>query len=117
MGKEIEKEAEKWAKTQMNYDFEWDSLERESHQESAIEGYIAGYEAAQPRWISVKERLPEEGAYVVALRGMGVTLGKFFNAKEPFWYCIDPYAIGFIDYELKKTPTHWLPLPPAPEEE
>lgn len=46
MSKTLKQEAEEWAKDYMSYDCEWSALERESHEESAVEGYVAGHEAA-----------------------------------------------------------------------
>lgn len=79
--------------------------------------YIQQLEAQQPRWISVGERLPEDAERVyVALRGGagGVYIAQYFKNKcqpqEDFWMLEN-------DWEVPASPTHWMPLPPGPEEE
>ena len=79
--------------------------------------YIQQLEAKQPRWISVGERLPEDAERVyVALRGGagGVYIAQYFKNKcqpqEDFWMLEN-------DWEVPASPTHWMPLPPGPEEE
>lgn len=69
------------------------------------------------RWISVGERLPEDAERVyVALRGGagGVYIAQYFKNKcqpqEDFWMLEN-------DWEVPASPTHWMPLPPGPEEE
>ena len=68
-------------------------------------------------WISVVERLPEDAERVyVALRGGagGVYIAQYFKNKcqpqEDFWMLEN-------DWEVPASPTHWMPLPPGPEEE
>lgn len=42
------------------------------------DGYLAGYEAAQPKWISVEERLPEKtGKYIVCTAKKSVYCTRF----------------------------------------
>lgn len=79
--------------------------------------YIQQLEAQQLRWISVGERLPEDAERVyVALRGGagGVYIAQYFKNKcqpqEDFWMLEN-------DWEVPASPTHWMPLPPGPEEE
>lgn len=128
MGKEIEKEAEEWAEGRFDYRDYKDARFKLDH---PIEGYVRGYLAArlkyevkiaeaylagfegakrtaQPRWISVKERLPSDGEYTLIYmaerpitRGR-VELGVFENGDWHDWA-----------YDV----THWLSIPPAPEEE
>lgn len=74
--------------------------------------------AAQPKWISVVERLPEDE--VIAANFAPGTHGY----KE--------YILGYVcpprdsepggcyatnDYEILRNVTHWMPLPTGPEEE
>ncbi len=73
---------------------------------------IERLEAAQPRWISVDERLPEHRQHVYAC------------AKDKFRFegiYIDP--VGFERYEIgegwvneNRNITHWMPLPEPPKE-
>lgn len=85
----------------------------------AYYGFIAGYAAAQPKWISVKERLPE-------------ILDGHFISKEVLWInCYGEIEVSFLEklrsglridwgeaglYKLDQV-THWMPLPELPKEE
>lgn len=67
---------------------------------------FAKLEESVPRWISVKERLPEEDVVVILTDHIDVGTG-WFNGKgwrTPF-SDIDEYRI-----------THWMPLPEPPRE-
>lgn len=74
---------------------------------------IERLEAAQPKWISVEDRLPEHRQHVYAC------------AKDKFRFegiYIDP--VGFERYEIgegwvneNRNVTRWMPLPELPEEE
>lgn len=74
------------------------------------DGYQAGMEAAQPKWISVEERLPEEtGQMLICIFGQVMCVkhtgnGKIITADLDTWNLRDKYI------------THWMPLPPAPRE-
>lgn len=72
------------------------------------EGFLAGVQWAAPKWISVKERLPEDsGRYLVCLGGESVQL-YYFTPERGFYHT----------YHSSDMPcTHWQPLPAAPEEE
>ena len=79
--------------------FSWN----DPREEDALEAFIAGYQAAAPQWISVKDRLPEDGVKVLVVSD-GETGASWHEAGEFGW------AIG-------GTVTHWAPLPAAPKEE
>lgn len=69
---------------------------------------IEALEAAQPKWISVKDRLPEEGETVLCyyesdLIGVCTRLHKIWEDSYGYWESDD--AI-----------THWMPLPEPPNE-
>ena len=56
-------------------------------------------------WISVKERLPEDGKRVLTYsERFGVEIG----AHRSYWATI-PLIVSF-------EPTHWMPLPEPPKE-
>lgn len=58
-------------------------------------------------WISVSDKLPEEGQEVVIRIGEGNELVRFWNYRwvgEEEWFILD-------------LPTHWMPLPKLPKEE
>ena len=67
--------------------------------------------AQQPRWISVGERLPENGQKIIAaFRGSGWVVDQ---AR---------YAYGEFDFASwvnvsSDNVTHWMPMPPKPKEE
>lgn len=59
-------------------------------------------------WISVKDRLPEEGVYVLTYlnRDKIYKLNYIIQCDKPIWACIlerDEYKV-----------THWMPLPYPP---
>ena len=75
-----------------------------------VNGFKAGVETAQPKWISVEDRLPEDGQRVVGIAKNGMT--------------------GIMDYKVDDTPfaarvfgryfseiIWWMPLPEPPKEE
>lgn len=69
---------------------------------------VAQLEAAQPKWISVEERLPEEGETVLCyyesdLMGVCTRLHEIWEDSYGYWESDD--AI-----------THWMPLPEPPKE-
>lgn len=82
-----------------------------------IKAFLAGYKAAAPQWISVKDRLPEEDVEVL-----------FFSPKTEFNCCfvgyrpkkdayVDPEGNGLMPRIIEKYYTHWMPLPEPPKEE
>lgn len=75
------------------------------------DGYRAGVEAAQPKWISVEERLPKQ--YVSVLVYMPdeyprPTVHEGYLMPDGIWdaahYLRNPDDV-----------THWMPLPSMPE--
>ena len=74
---------------------------------------IERLEAAQPKWISVKERLPEEDGEYLVLKVhnyrkddgyMAQEVALFLRTRDPEW------VVGNL-CEV----THWMPLPQPPE--
>ena len=80
------------------------------------EGYAQGKKDAQPKWINVKDRLPEireDGSVDAVLVTDGFLIHMAYCAdglwlfcdsgemKEPMFYCV----------------THWMPLPEPPKED
>jgi hypothetical protein len=91
--------------------------------------WVGAYEMAisalreQPRWINVKERLPEESGRYLALQGY--TLARLLS----WTHCYDGFEEHlkgrevWYDYDSEwgecevRNITHWMPLPPPPEVE
>ena len=74
--------------------------------------YIQQLEAQQPRWISVGERPPENGQKIIAA----------FRGSSGWVVDQARYAYGEFDFAswvnvLGDNVTHWMPMPPKPEEE
>ena len=78
--------------------------------------FLAGAAWAAPKWISVKERLPEVGVEVLGLVGsmrgtkLTMTIGEYSKEWKAF-YCerFGEMGIEFLEF--------WMPLPAAPEVE
>ena len=105
----------------MQYNFYKDALEALEDNKFQYEtGFVKGFEAAQTKWISVEDRLPDVVAesnfdkrteYVLAMCEGGVFyVGRFYIYKydESF-----EFASGYERFEV----THWKPLPEPPKEE
>ena len=62
-----------------------------------------------PQWVSVEERLPENGIPVALLfSGNDTRAGAMFGHKFKMWHF---YTTPITD---GREPTHWMPLPAAP---
>lgn len=79
-----------------------------------IEQYARQLEAAQPKWISVDERLPEEsGCYLVAIncpKGRWSECNSYDHLEKRWsseWECFREDTTELV--------THWMPLPESPE--
>jgi len=96
-----------------------------SAKEAFLAAYKAGYKAAAPQWISVKDRLPEEDVAVLVygqvLNDPPDVIGvrRRYNGDQDWkhtWESED----GFIYQEDSVThwmPLPWMPLPAAPKDE
>lgn len=88
------------------------------------DGYQAGMEAAQPKWISVEERLPsgvdwvdeyecEPAEYLVQVGNAELACVAMFDGEK----FIPAEYPGIIEERLFASPvTHWMPLPKPPME-
>ena len=65
--------------------------------------YINRLEARVPKWISVKDRLPEDDENVMILSNERITFVGFY--KNGQWISYSLYAI------YGNVVTHWMPLP------
>lgn len=61
-------------------------------------------EAEQPKWISVEERLPEPGKWVLAY------CGSYAN-----WFVLNKWC--GTEWLHVMPVTHWMPLPEPPKED
>jgi len=69
-------------------------------------------ESAQPKWISVEERLPEENFEVLMLFKHNMAVG-WYSGEDDWYSNTDDGFYASCD----GTPSHWMPLPEAPKEE
>ena len=68
--------------------------------------------ARVPEWISVKDRLPEVGGYVVCIAKRNP-----FSRFMPMVARIEKNGwVNPITEQYISEVTHWMPLPPAPED-
>ena len=67
-------------------------------------------QAAQPKWISVEERLPDEPGEVLACVYGRICIAWYSNR-----YFETPS--GMVFYACENAVTHWMPLPEPPKED
>ena len=79
----------------------WDALD-----------YIKELEPKVPKWVSVKDRLPEHvrGNYLILLSG------EIYAAKWEYDEWNEKYAFR-IDCQIVPNITHWMKVPEPPKEE
>lgn len=78
--------------------------------------YVQQLEAQVPKWISVKERLPEtheDGSVDAALVTDGDLIHMAYFSSGKWFYCSSGEMKENMFYEV----THWMPLPEPPKEE
>ena len=75
-----------------------------------LEDHIRDLAKMIPKWISVKERLPEDGQRVVGIAENGMTgIMDYRDDGTPFAARI--FGVYFSNI------THWMPLPEPPKED
>lgn len=74
-------------------------------------GFAKGFEAAYPKWISVKERLPEDDVKVIAIDLHGNIHTAIHRYENNYEREDVPGYYGYF------SATHWMPLPEKPKEE
>ena len=86
----------------------------DAHNEGYDVGYWAGRRDYEPKWISVEERLPEEGKNVlvcICANGKYDITRGWYDKKQGFC-CWDDAAMESADFI-----THWMSLPEPPRGE
>jgi len=67
------------------------------------------------KWVSVKERLPEDNCMVLVSDGDGIEMYDFIKTPQKPWKQWEPIADGQHYFVYHKAITHWQPLPEPPE--
>ena len=84
--------------------------------------YINQLEARVPKWISVKDRLPNPSTYVLALTapgalsvGQNVIVADYIHPKSEDH---GVFVIAYTNYDDKDIVpvTHWMPMPEMPKD-
>lgn len=82
--------------------------EYEKTEQAYKNGYAKGFEDGKPKWIPVKERLPDanipSGNYLCFWNG-NIRVCKYWRTRKEF-----------VLYGRVMKVTHWMPLPDAPKE-
>lgn len=93
----------------------------EAHDElssSIFNAFKAGYEAATPKWISVKEGLPEENTKQQVLVAIKDPDGDCYCGIEVWYFNRWEFAgVGEHMHEDGSHITHWMLLPELPKDE
>ena len=92
---------------------------QDDHHWATEQAYKNGYADGQPKWISVKDRLPDTAERVLVCK---TWLGRVhkpeygyyqdFPNSKGCWYVLTEYG-----YYPQREVTHWMPLPEAPKGE
>jgi len=77
-------------------------------------GFLAGYQAASPQWISVKDKMPETNEYVLVYIDFSIDMQQF-KLVEMGYFNGDAWDVGNDIYSLGFV-RHWMPIPKPPEE-
>ena len=84
-------------------------IQQLEHQIGELTEKVAQLEAAQPKWISVEERLPDEPGEVMACLYGRICIVWYSNR------CFETPS-GMVLYVAENAVTHWMPLPQPPKE-
>ena len=76
-----------------------------------IADHLIAHGVTVQEWISVKDRLPEDGEIVLVCGSRGGVYTAVLNKPGQYkgWHKLNSKS-HYCD------PTHWMPLPPAPED-
>lgn len=84
-------------------------VQMEWHDNAELANFLLSHGVTVQQWIPVSERLPEWGAKVLIYTTFKDVMVAQWDGTNRIWvgdFCF--YAERFI--------THWMPLPPAPED-
>jgi hypothetical protein len=87
---------------------EWRNNELPEGGEDAEIGYMAGYRASTPQWVSVDDRLPDDDGWVLLIERDGTMRARFI-------YLSDGCSLndnGWLNLRV----VYWMPFPEPPEE-
>lgn len=114
--KKMERKIDYW-QYRGRYSLERPSILSRSHHECSEAGMqynfyndaLVAFEN-QPKWISVEERLPETGLFVICCaKGYLPRIGTgWYDSNLKIWH---------LDFASYHPVTHWMPLPKPPKEE
>lgn len=77
--------------------------------------YLIAGGVTMPEWISVNDRLPDEGLYLIVRNGkVGVALRQMFLFFGMIW---NNDMTGGFSIISDEEVTHWMPLPQTPKGE
>lgn len=82
----------------------------------SLSGQLEHLEDAHPKWISVKEKLPNaSGIFIAAIhcsKGDWIDIETFDHEEQEWWHEFDTHKADATEFI-----THWMPLPEPPKEE
>lgn len=115
--KELEEKYKRlFGENQGNFDAMSIAIDGWEKRECALLERITELESQLPKWISVKDRLPEKyGPYLVIYKDC-----KGDDVMDVFHYLLDKTdgsTCWVYDYQEVTSVTHWIPLPPPPTTE
>ena len=107
MSKTPEQLAVEWLKEEYGDTSNWTYM----GQEMSLDAFYAGYQAAKPQWISVKDRLPETNELcIVSTEWRGIVPATYGNES----WIVDE-GLGWVEKALSYA-SHWMPLPKPPKD-
>lgn len=102
--------AEQYAGLNAEVMTECDGVTQCDDKKKLFDAFIAGYEAAELKWISVQDELPEhEKGVLVLLESETVLIGTLFSNGWSVLFSDGEKAIG------QRIISHWMPLPKNPQ--
>ena len=105
----------------------YDFIRQLEHHIGELTEKVAQLEAAQPKWISVEERLPEPNTTVLLIahgwESQLVYIGKLEKVEsEKSWLTglvskASEWTVYGFSYLKEPIVTHWMPIPQMPKED